>query len=438
MNSPFNRFTNPTTDHTLKNKFGNYLYLQSYKQKSQWATLMSDRYDLQQSNGLCLEFYYYIHNEKSNDGQIVVWKSESIETIDKIAMLNKTDQWTKAKLSLKSTLQAPIQTGNMFIYIQGGTAKGNSFIAIDDLAVKKGVCNNTQDNTFFWCDANKKIQWRKVCDFVKDCSDGKDELNCGNCDFENGDCSYTKLIQIEPNEFNWRIGNSQVGPKMGYSNSKGYFYASRLKGYYSVNPDATLFSPIIQSCSLGGTISFAYYLSSPTSSLTVLFLLYEEEEEVDQVILWKSNYEQNYNYRSYNKKTIHLIRRKVEFKIGFKAEIDFNSNNSLTEFVAIDQIQVSSCEPPKKSNSCNTKTQFKCKNQVCIDLNQVCDFNDNCNDGSDELNCDRKLMCSFENGLFSIKWKIKIPIYGNWTADIFQVFMVLLMIIQLDCNKDII
>ena len=416
VTSPSYRSTKPPTDHTLKSKFGNYLYLQSFKQKSQWATLMSDRYDLQQANGLCLEFYYYIQNDKSNDGQIIVWKSESIETIDKVVALNKKGAWIQAKLSLRPTLQTSKQTGNMFIYIQGGTAKGNSLIAIDDLAVKKGVCNNTQNNMFFWCDANTKINKTKVCDFVQDCANGKDELNCGNCDFENGDCGYTKVILVEPNEFNWRIGNSQVGPKMGYSNSKGFFYASRLKGYYSVVPEATLYSPIIQSCSLGGTISFAYYLSSPTASLTVLLLLYEEEEEVDQVILWKSDYEKKYNYKSYNKKTIGLIRRKVEFKIGFKAGIDFNSNNSLTEFVAIDQIEISKCGPPKKSNSCNTKTQFKCKNGVCIDSNQVCDFNDNCNDGSDELNCDKNLMCGFEDGLCDFKVENKGA--NSWKVDI--------------------
>ena len=415
VNSPSIRFTNPPTDHTLKNKFGNYLILFNQNLKSghednYWATLMSDRYDLQQTNGLCLEFYYYIHNEKSNDGQIIVWKSESIDKIDKITNLTKTNQWTRAKLSLKPN---NLQSTNMFIYIQGGTSKGNGFIAIDDVAVKKSVCNQTQDNTFFWCNSNTKINITKVCDFVKDCPDGKDELNCGNCDFENGDCGYTKVIKYEPNEFSWRIGNSQVGPKFGYSNSHGFVYASRLKGFDSVIPlSAILYSPTIQSCSLGGIISFAYYLSSDKVSLKLLFLLYEDGLVSDKVVLWESHYEKNYKIATYNMKTVNLIRRKVQFKIGFQAEIDMSAMNSSSDFVALDQIKISSCEPPKKSTSCNAKAQFKCKNEVCVDLNEVCDFNDNCNDGSDEMNCDKNLMSSFEDGLED--WNIKNKNASLW------------------------
>ena len=415
VNSPSNRFADLLTDHTLRNKNGNYLYLKSTDQNSRFATLMSDRYDLQQSNGLCLEFYYYIHNDKSNDGQIIVWKSESIEIVEKIANLTTTNEWTQTKLSLKSTSQSK----NMFIYLQGSCSKGNSYVAIDDLAVKKGLCedqskNETLDKNYFYCNSNMKINLTKVCDFVNDCDDGKDELNCGNCDFESGICDYTKTVKTNKNDFDWRIGNSQVGPKFGYSNSKGFIYASRLKGFSSIIPSVTLYSPTIQSCSLGGTISFAYYLSSSNASLIVKFLLIEDEEEIDEVILWKSVYEKNYNYKSYNKKTLNLIRRKVEFKIGFTAQIDYNVN-SFDDFVAIDQIQVSSCGPPKKSASCNAKTQFKCSNQVCINSNQICDFNDNCNDGSDELNCDKQLMCDFENGLCD--WKIENKSDNLWNIE---------------------
>ena len=415
INSPSNRFKDPPTDHTLKTKFGNYLMIKSDFVKPRWATLMSDRYDLQQTNGLCLEFYYYIHNDTrsmiSNDGNIIVWKSESIDKLENIANLTTTNQWTQAKFSLR---KSNLQSTNMFIYLQGGTTTGDSFIAIDDVAVKKGICNDTEDNTFFWCDSNTKISRTKVCDFIKDCFDGKDELNCGDCDFENNNCGYINMQQIEPNEFMWRSGHSNVGPKIGYSNSHGFMYASRLKGFYSIAPNAILYSPIIQSCSLGGTISFAYYLSSPAASLTVLFTLFEEEEEFGQVVLWKSEYEKNYKFKSYQMKTVHLIRRKVEFQIDFEAQINFNSNNSLNEFVALDQVKAS-CEPPKKSASCNAQTQFKCKNGVCIDSNQVCDFNDNCDDGSDELNCDNNLMCSFENGLCD--WQIQNKKTNLWTIE---------------------
>ena len=79
--------------------------------------------------------------------------------------------------------------------------------------MKKELCDSKD---YFWCNSNKKIEWTNVCNFVKDCPDGSDELNCGNCDFESGNCSYSIHNSIDQNQFNWRLGDSQVGPKIGY------------------------------------------------------------------------------------------------------------------------------------------------------------------------------------------------------------------------------
>ena len=404
LNSPSTGYNWPNTDHTLKSKYGSYLLMKSpsVRKTNYRATIMSDRFDLQETNGLCLEFYYLI---LMDGAKLVVYKSESYQFIQTVKTItgSTNNKWVQAKLSLKPKSSS---TQNMFIYIQGiasNPESTSSDIAIDDIAVKKGLCdgNNQTEDPYFHCPAfnnipKKDILKQLVCDFKKDCPDGSDELNCGNCDFELGkNCSYLRDIQQDPNGFNWRLGNSQVGPRTGYLGSNGYYYASRFNGFYSNNQTASLYSPVIQSCAVEGSVSFAYYLSSQTASLKVQIWL-ENEKRIEGVDLWSSDVMLSNNYGYYLYRRVWLKRMKVPFRIVFVAT---DTSGKTINFVAIDSIKVSGCEPPEKTDQCNPQDYFRCSNGACVYLNQVCDFDDDCNDGSDELNCNRKMMCDFENGL---------------------------------------
>ena len=403
LNSPSIGYNWPNADNTLKSKYGSYLIMKSPNERkaNYRATIMSDRFDLQGTNGLCLEFYYYIFMDGA---QLIVYKSESYEYIQKVKTItgSTNNNWVKVKLSLKPKSSS---TQNMFIYIQGIASNPGttSDIAIDDIIVKKGLCdgNNQTEDLYFHCPAlnnvpKKDILKKFVCDFNKDCADGSDELNCGNCNFESGNnCSYVRDIQLDPNSFNWRFGNSQVGPRSGYLASSGFYYAARLNGFYSNNQTVSLYSPIIQNCAVGGSVIFAYYLSNETSSLKVQIWL-ENEKRIEGVDLWSSDVSLSNRYRGYIYKRVLLKRMKVPFRVVFVAR---ETSGKTSNFVAIDAIQVSGCEPPKKTDQCDPQDYFKCANGACIYQNQVCDFDDDCNDGSDEMNCKRQYMCDFETGL---------------------------------------
>lgn len=57
-----------------------------------------------------------------------------------------------------------------------------------------------------------------------------------------------------------------------------------------------------------------------------------------------------------------------------------------------------------------TENQFECRNGHCIRQDYVCDFDDDCRDGSDEDNCTSKLMCSDFLNFKHLKYTIELKV----------------------------
>ena len=54
--------------------------------------------------------------------------------------------------------------------------------------------------------------------------------------------------------------------------------------------------------------------------------------------------------------------------------------------IAIDDVFFSGCSLPRPETSCEID-EFRCSNRACIKLEFICDFDDDCGDYSDELQC---------------------------------------------------
>ncbi|EEC16902.1 hypothetical protein IscW_ISCW012219 [Ixodes scapularis] len=95
-----------------------------------------------------------------------------------------------------------------------------AFVALDDIEVDQRECNLPATDDFV-CKTSpvEKIPVEKVCDFVKDCSNGADELDCGNCVFENSTCGWDLGSAESRDLASWqrrRAGVIPGAPKLTY------------------------------------------------------------------------------------------------------------------------------------------------------------------------------------------------------------------------------
>jgi hypothetical protein len=156
----------------------------------------------------------------------------------------------------------------MWIYLEGtGGTVGNTYIAIDDITVVNGAC--VQPANMFNCSATEWIVKLKVCDYIRDCSNGADELNCTPttvssivtttpqviqpgkdlaCNFDAGNF----CIWMNNNTNRWIINNPNVAllPRMpsadhSLQNSRGrYMYVTHDSQTLGPNPNLAVVSAL--------------------------------------------------------------------------------------------------------------------------------------------------------------------------------------------------
>nr|XP_054757010.1 MAM and LDL-receptor class A domain-containing protein 2-like [Lytechinus pictus] len=384
-------YTGPTFDHTTGTPSGWYMYIDSTR-GGQGTRARFESSSIDASNGVaCFSLWYHMVASGSNFGTLnVAW-----ETADRTEILlaytgSLPDQWNYGEFNLQTSTQYRILIEGVL------SAQGSSDIAIDDLILFNGACSGRTTEPPFPCnDGSQTVPGNLVCDWFPDCQDDSDEANCGSCTFESDQCGYTN----DPTGlFPWILqGGSTTPPpslplpSSDHTTGSGYYMVVDYTAQSQTSDYARLQGPLIQETSARCTMTF-YYVLSGQSDLMVSFKSSPSEE----TIIYRRSEPRG---TAWQQAVLYTGRIQYQHTINFLAL----PNLSNPGIIAVDDVAFVSCSLPRPETSCDID-EFRCSNRACINLEFLCDYDDDCGDYSDELQCDSTSFtgrCDFETDLCS-------------------------------------
>ncbi|XP_055957690.1 MAM and LDL-receptor class A domain-containing protein 1-like [Patella vulgata] len=452
--------TGPTADHTLQNNKGYYIYTESsQRQANDTARIISPDLPIDTS-GQCLMFWYHMYGSKI--GQINIYGKQDVcdfEGSDICGYQQDTNDdfdWTRNHGTTKSTGTGPSSDhtygtpNGYYMFIEASLPQKSGDIArliIPQLPKTDGSClqfyyhmNGLNIGTLsvysrqyksqakLWSrSGNQGNRWRAIkidihtftaYDIIFEGVIGRsfqsdiaiDDVQIlpnpcpppGTCDFESGVCGWSN--HKDHDDFDWLRNKGSTatpgtGPKTDHTllNSNGYYiYIESSK--QQPGDKAQLESEVLL-LPYGGCLSFWYHMyGSSIGSLNVYVNLLNTSATAPPNRIF---YRDGTNVNKWQYASL-FIPASGEFTLILEGVVgsDFHSD------IAVDDIIVA---PGQCANITPVDAPYKCANGDSIFLSQVCDFSQDCKDGSDEKYCGN---CDFEKD--QCKWTDQSKGSSSW------------------------
>ncbi|XP_067052699.1 deleted in malignant brain tumors 1 protein-like isoform X2 [Acropora muricata] len=247
---------------------------------------------------------------------------------------------------------------------------------------------------------NKKcITHGQLCDFTKDCWDGSDELDCDNytrCDFN--DTQLCGWLQVSNDQMDWSRNKGSTpsgytGPSSDHNgNPSAYYLYMEVSGRQGGEKAAMLVTPRFNG-DYSGRCKVRFYYHMKGIGIGALRVI--ATDRYSRRTMWSREFHQG---SPWMRAEVQLANLSSSFQVYFEGEHKgFTAHGD----IAIDDVSFTpECRPTPHENVSCTQDNFPCGSGDCVPLSSVCDFNNDCFDASDELNCGLETTgrCDFEAG----------------------------------------
>ncbi|XP_037829280.1 MAM and LDL-receptor class A domain-containing protein 1 isoform X2 [Kryptolebias marmoratus] len=379
--------TGPSSDHTLRDPTGHYLYLESsFPQAVGDAARVIGPLLSRRSSQCKMRFYFHM----SGDGIGTLNVFTKTDGHDHLLLNLTGDQgnyWQMREIQLSSSRDFKV----VFEGKVGRSEKGD--ICLDDITFSPGcllapsapITDSTPPSAGFCppgsmlCEKGSCFTPEQSCDFTDDCGDGTDEKDCGtSCSFENGRCGWKTSLA---DNFDWALGTGSVQsirPPYDHTlmNENGHFVYLEATPVGLKGDKAHVRSSVWKESSALCKLSFWYYISHKATG-TIRLLIKTENNLME---MWNKTGHQG---NKWNRAEVPL-RKLRNFEVIFEGIRSFDVSGG----AAVDDLEFIDCAPSAaEPGSCPAVTDFVCHSGGCIESHLVCDNKADCADESDEMDC---------------------------------------------------